>query len=171
MTSAKAKIKVRFFRLRNRLKDKAAGLGGGDFTIAKEALEKAEAEIKKMAEDYPDWVAGYVPQLYRELRGAQEKPPESRTPYFKRVAALAHELKGQGGTFGYPLITTFGQSLFEFASTSEGRVADDQIEIAKSHVDGIQAVIKNRVSGDGGALGAELVRALKQAIEKYQKKP
>lgn len=169
MTEAKKRVKVRLYRLRNRLKDKTAGLGGGgDFSIAKAALEKAETELKKMAEDYPDWVASYVAQLYQEYNGASERPPENRTPFFKRIAKIGHEMKGQGGTFGYPLISVFGQSLYEFTSGGEGSITDQHLEIVKSHIDSMNAVIKGRVSGDGGEVGAELTRSLQQAIEKYK---
>ena len=169
MTEPKKKAKVRLYRLRNRLKSKTAGLGGGgDFSIAREALERAETELQKMAEDYPDWVATYVTQLYQELRGATERPPENRSPFFKRIAKIAHEMKGQGGTFGYPLVSTFGQSLYDFTSTGEGTISDQHLEIVKSHIDGMNAVIKGRVSGDGGAVGAELTASLNKAIEKFR---
>jgi hypothetical protein len=57
----KGKIKVRYFRRRNRLKDRAgAGQSGepGKFAVA--ALEESEAELAKCAEDYPDWVQGQL---------------------------------------------------------------------------------------------------------------
>ena len=56
----KSKHKVRYFRLRNRLKDKAGiGVtGGGGF-----AVEAAMKEIDKFSDDYPDFVAGYIKKL------------------------------------------------------------------------------------------------------------
>jgi chemotaxis protein histidine kinase CheA len=171
---AKKRVRVRFYRVRNNLRAKASGGGapdgGGGGTLAKEALERAEAEFKKMAEDYPDWVGKYIKQLNQELLGAKEKSPEQRTPFFARINQVAHELKGQGGTFGYPLISTFGKSLFELTSAREGSISENQMNIAKSHVDAMQAVIKGRVAGDGGAVGAELVKSLNDAIAKYQAK-
>ena len=169
----KKRVRVRFYRIRNSLRSKASGgaaAGGEEGTLAKEALERAEAEFKKMAEDYPDWVGKYIKQLYQELVGAKEKSPEQRTTFFVRINQVAHELTGQGGTFGYPLISTFGKSLFELTSAREGSISESQINIAKSHVDAIQAVIKGRVAGDGGAVGAELVKSLSDAIAKYQAK-
>jgi hypothetical protein len=169
----KKRIRVRFYRVRNTLRAKAGGGGAADAesgTLAKEALERAEAEFKKMAEDYPDWVGNYIKQLYQELAGAKDKAPEQRTTYFVRVNQVAHELTGQGGTFGYPLISTFGKTLFELTSAREGSISDDQLNLAKTHVDAMQAVIKGRVAGDGGAVGAELVKSLNDAIAKYQAK-
>src|SRR3546814_2962001 len=76
----------------------AGGYGG---SFAKDALAKAEAEFQKMAEDYPDWVGKYITQLQQQLAGAREKDVlAQRAPNFARINQLAHELKGQGGTFG-----------------------------------------------------------------------
>ena len=81
---------------------------------------------------------------------------------------LAHELRGQGGTFGYPLITTFGKMLYE--STLEGCREDDRaVEMIKAHIDSISVVIREKVSGDGGKLGRELLASLKAALEKARR--
>ena len=68
MTKAPAKknVKVRIYRMRSKLKDKAGGLGKGNETgsLAAASLAAAEAEFEKMAEDYPDWVGGYITALY-----------------------------------------------------------------------------------------------------------
>lgn len=160
--------RIRLYRLRNALREKAGGLGvaAGTGAIPTAALEKAEETFRKMAEDYPDWVNQSLQRLREEFEAAGAKPPESRTPNFHRINQMAHELKGQGGTFGYPLISTFGKSLHEFTGASAG-TTDAHMEIIKSHIDAMQAVIKGRIAGNGGAVGAELVKTLERAIEKY----
>ncbi len=54
----RAKTKVRYFRIRNRLKAKTAGAGpqDGPPRLAGGALERAMKEMKQAEEDYPDWV-------------------------------------------------------------------------------------------------------------------
>jgi HPt (histidine-containing phosphotransfer) domain-containing protein len=165
----KKRVRVRFYRMRNRLKDKIGG-GAGGAGFSKEAMEKAENEFKKMAEDYPDWVGKFITQLQQELTAAKGRAADMRTPNFVRINQLAHELKGQGGTFGYPLISIFGKSLFELTAGRDGSISDEHLDLAKAHMDAMQAVIKGRVAGDGGAIGAELVKSLNAAIAKYQDK-
>lgn len=163
------RIKVRLFRLRNKLKEKA-GVGratAGDSTIATEALERALMEMKKSQEDYPDWVRQTLNELGDDLKAASEKDPVGRQKHFKHIGALAHELKGQGGTFGYPLISVFGKSLNEFTEKEVSYVTDDHLEIVKAHIDLMRAVIKDRISGDGGMVGRELLMVLERAIKKY----
>ena len=162
------RIRVRLFRLRNKLKEKA-GVGravAGESTIATEALERALAEMKKSQEDYPDWVRATLSELGDDLKAAFEKTDEERRKHFKHIGAIAHELKGQGGTFGYPLISVFGKSLNEFTER-EAHITDNHLEIVKAHVDVMRAVIKDRVAGDGGTLGRELIMVLERAIKKY----
>lgn len=168
MTDAaeKPRIRARFYRFRNAMKEKAsggaAGPGSGGGSIAMEALANAEAEFEKMAEDYPDWVQDYI----RSLRDHQNRcidTPELRHNTFKKLREAAHDLKGQGGTFGYPLISQFGDSLYNVTAPAE-TYPDSVIEVIKAHIDAMNAVIKGRVSGDGGAVGSQLMETLQEAI-------
>lgn len=162
----KPKTRVRFYRIRNRLKDKLGGGRPGELTIPKEALEQAQAAFEKMAEDYPDWVTKHIEQL-RVLHARCVDTPEHRAKIYVEIHEIAHDMRGQGGTFGYPLITTFAASLYEFTAP-KAVIGDNQIEIIKAHIDSMSAVIKGRVKGSGGTLGAELAANLSQAIAKYE---
>jgi hypothetical protein len=151
MDKAKPATKVRFYRFRNVLKEKLAGGAGGP-AVSSEALEKANAALEKLAEDYPDWVAAQVTEL-RALHARMVDTPET-------------EIKGQGATFGYPLVTTFAVSLHDCSGVN-APLTDNHAEVVKSHVDSIAAVIKDRVKGNGGHIGKELTEQLKAAIEKH----
>ena len=163
---AKSRTRVRFYRMRNRLKDKVGGGAGGGDAIDVRALEAAAAEFDKMGEDYPDWVQTHIKELYDHCRRSVDTP-EERAKYFKRINEIAHDMRGQGGTFGYPLISHFGDSLYDASLFEIGApISDNHVEIAKAHVDAMNAVIKARISGDGGAIGTELRSTLEKAIDK-----
>ncbi|MBO6503839.1 MAG: hypothetical protein JJ850_17860 [Kordiimonadaceae bacterium] len=161
------KVIVRFYRFKNRLKEKTAGLAPGKTSINPEALEEAEKALNKMSEDYPDWVSGLIVKL-QEQHGRCVDTPEKRHEFFEEINHIAHDMKGQGGTFGYPLITDFADSLYGFTVKRPGDISDNQVELVKSHVDAMRAVIRGRVSGDGGEIGAELSKSLDEAIAKYE---
>ncbi|MBV1928729.1 MAG: hypothetical protein KUG81_04380 [Gammaproteobacteria bacterium] len=78
-------------------------------------------------------------------------------------------MKGQGGTFGYPLITSFADSLYGFTIQRPDEIVDKQIELVKAHLDAMRAVIRGRVSGSGGEIGQSLRESLNQAIASYEK--
>lgn len=167
--SNKPAVKVRFYRLRNRLKEKTAGIGHGPDQlqfIDEVALEAAQRIFEEMSEDYPDWVNGQIGSLY-ELHRRCVDSPEQRRSLFEQITALAHDLKGQGGTFGYPLVTAFATSLNRFSVIRQD-ITDNHVEIIKSHIDAMRAVIRDRIKGDGGEIGAALQHGLEQVIAKYR---
>lgn len=161
------KVIVRFYRFQNRLREKTAGLSGEQAKIPQEALDKAEQALSKMAEDYPDWVSSLISRL-QERHSRCVDTPEKRHEFFEEINHISHDMKGQGGTFGYPLITTFADSLYGFTVKKSAEISDNQIELVKSHVDAMRAVIRGRVSGDGGNIGAKLTASLDEAIAKYE---
>ena len=159
---------VRFYRFQNRLREKTAGLAPGNAGISPEALEKAEQALSKMSEDYPDWVSSLIVKL-QEQHGRCVDSPELRNDCFGAINHIAHDMKGQGGTFGYPLITNFADTLYGFTTTrSDDVISDRQIELVKSHLDAMRAVIRGRVAGDGGEIGKKLTLSLNKAIEAFE---
>ena len=89
--------------------------------------------------------------------------PGDRRKQFEEINLLAHELRGQGGTFGYPLVTTFAKMLYDFTGP-EGRQEDSAVEIVKAHVDALRVVIREKISGNGGQIGKELLNSLNDAV-------
>ena len=157
---------VWYFRLQNALKEKVGGLGatgGGELPV--QLLADAEKQLERAALDFTDWAANYIAQLARACKDAQEEPPR-RAKLFEEINLLAHELRGQGGTFGYPLISSFAKMLYD--CTGEGcRTEDNDVEVVKAHIDSMRAVLREKVAGDGGDVGRALHAALKQAIERH----
>ena len=55
-----------------------------------------------------------------------------------------------------------------YDSTREGcPETDNQVEVVKAHVDAMRAVIREKVSGDGGQVGKELLAGLKAAVQRF----
>lgn len=153
------------FRLTNHLQEKAGGDGiSGLGEIPTALLEEAEDQLERSALDFTEWAATYLTQL-SELCTETLEAPERRAVHFEEINLLAHELRGQGGTFGYPLITTFAKMLYD-STRSGGRVDDAGVEIVKAHIDAMRAVIREKVAGDGGDVGRALLGSLEMAIER-----
>ncbi len=157
---------VWYFRLPNNLKEKA---GGGGFKGAAELpldlLEEAENQLERAALDFTTWAQDYLKELSDLCTEALESEVEDeRGKFFQEINLLALELRGQGGIFGYPLISTFGKMLYD--TTYEGcRVNDDAVGIVKTHIDTMRAVLREKIAGDGGEIGRELLASLQKAIE------
>ncbi len=156
------KIKTFTFNLPNRLREKVMGLGkSGPMVIDPEVLKAAEQQLDRMETDYADWVRGTVKQLNDTAERAKGDDRQ-RVAMVAQINRISHDLRGQGTTFGYPLITVFGNSLYDCTAKIE-KVPDKLIEFIRAHIDGITAVIRDRIKGSGGAIGAELVESLERA--------
>ena len=168
---SKSGVKVRFFRIKNKLKEKAAGLGlaaGAEIEFDEDILAGAQEALDELAEGYPDWVMGVIENLFEVHRRCVDDDV-NRKGYFENINAIAHDMKGQGGTFGYQLITDFSEGLYNFTATGSG-LSDHHVEIIKAHLDAMRVVIRERIEGDGGDIGNELKKGLEASVAKYSGK-
>jgi CheY-like chemotaxis protein len=138
-------------------------------TIPPAVLEAAEAEIQSRAGDYSHWIAGEVDALGRNVDRLSGGDPAQVAELMAAVNRTAHEMRGQGGIFGYPLITHIAKSLYEATRVTATAVTLNEQLLYKAHVDAIRAVMHGRVSGDGGATGQQLLASLEVAKRKYAK--
>ncbi|MEQ9444814.1 MAG: response regulator, partial [Rhodospirillaceae bacterium] len=124
--------------------------------------------LKREAAGFIHWAKQYLDNLSKEVVAAKTLSTD-RHQHFDEINIIAHELRGQGGTFGYPLITLFAKSLYE--ATKMPRKEDDAaLDIAKVHIDTMRAVIREDIQGDGGEIGQQLYKSLKLAIAKHEKR-
>ncbi|HAH08927.1 MAG TPA: hypothetical protein DCL48_02365 [Alphaproteobacteria bacterium] len=163
--AAKPAVRVRFYRFRNALREKLAGGQGGAIGLSEEVLAQVQSAMESLAEDYPDWVAKQIVDM-RAHHARLIDTPEDRRKTYDLIRCIAQELKGQGATFGYPLVSTFAQSLLDPTAPS-APLTDNNVEIIKAHIDAIAAVMNDRVKGNGGQIGKDLTAQLKAAMEKH----
>lgn len=163
----KTESDVYLFKLPNALKEKCAGgrmnpLDKG--ALPMDVLEAAEQSLERAALDFTIWAQDYLARL-SDLCTQALLEPGRRNNQFAEINQVALELRGQGGTFGYPLISVFGKMLFD--ATMEGcREDDSQVEIVKAHIDAMRAVLREKISGDGGEIGLALKKTLEDAVAK-----
>ncbi|MDD9878029.1 MAG: hypothetical protein OXR84_11370, partial [Magnetovibrio sp.] len=73
---------------------------------------------------------------------------------------IAHEIRGQGGTFGFDLISTIGDSLCKFLD-GRARLAGVELEVIKVHILAMKAVFRQDLSG----AQPQLLGDLKELLE------
>lgn len=155
------------FELPNRLGAKVGLKPGASVPVfARDVLAAAEAEISNRAGDYARWIAGMVEETTRDVERLATNPDQT-AEILARVNRAAHEMRGQGGIFGYPLVTMFAKSLFEATSRGAEPVDDRGCRLLRAHVDAIRAVTAGKIGGDGGAVGRRLLETLDEAKRRY----
>jgi CheY-like chemotaxis protein len=162
-------VRAIYFRLPNLLRDKLGpNAYKGQVYFDPMIIQAAELRIKELVGDYTKWVMQYIESLseaHAALKGGRNK---GNVKNIAEISRIAHELRGQGGTFDYPLITAFGKSLYEATSNHGMVVTEDRLKLLEAHIDTIRMVFKQRIKGDGGKLGETLLEEIEVAVNKYK---
>ncbi len=144
------------------LKEKAGT--GGSGAIDPEAIEKAEEAIASMADSYLDSVAEDIRKIdeaFEKLKVATGDRKEELMGVFQTALIL----KGQGGSFGYDLMTTIGNELCRLIEKLD-KAGPKEVEAIKLHINSMKLVIGNDIKGDGGETGKEMLTGLQQVCDK-----
>lgn len=156
------------FRIPRTLKQKLAGQATGardDPPFDLGLIEAAEAKVASMEGDYADWVSASIDNLVQAHHRALEDP-EKAGHHIETIHRIALELRGQGGIFGYPLMTQFGKSLYD-VTYEETACTMPLLDLIDAHIDLIKVVMKQKIKGDGDSVGQELLRSLAEAKKKF----
>ena len=146
----------------NNLKSKVSTVGPGVVTL--QTLERAEQAIVNMTDNYLQWVEDDLAKLQAALNDLKNDKANWAT-HKNRLFQVSHDIKGQGGSFGYHLMTVMGNSLCRFLERSE-TLSQSGIEVIELHVAAMKLVIAQRVQGDGGREGERLLKGLELVIAK-----
>lgn len=145
------------------LRDKVAGGRPADDDM----LRRAAAAIAVLGETFEKHAIAEVEKMYRLFREGADIEGK-RQENAEAIYDIAHDLRGQGTTFEYPLVTRICSSLCTFiaARKKSGVLDADDFEVICVHLDALNAVLALRVIGDGGPTGQEIGEGLETAVEK-----
>ena len=117
----------------------------GRSSIADEVMAKAEAAIDRLAAEYPRHAIRDIMNL-RHCAEKMAGDRDSRTIHYGEILRIAHDMRGQGALFGYPLITRCAGSLCRATRLLEAH--DPAIlDIVRAHVAALQAILETGVTG------------------------
>ncbi len=139
---------------------------GGPGAVDKATLERAEAVIADLSGDYLKWAQEDLRQIQVAIDSIDlNSDAEELQKVLDRIFAISHDIKGQGGSFGYDLMTIIGSDLCRFAETIETLKSSD-VEVIGLHVDTMKRVIADEIKGDGGKEGEVVLSGLAAVVEK-----
>lgn len=142
---------------------------GGPGAVDLDALEKAEAVIAGMADNYLEWVEEDLVKIQKASDELKAADPDARKSLIDRVFQIAHDMKGQGGSFNYDLMTILGDGLCRFVEGLE-TAGPSKLQVIQLYIDTMKLVITNRMSGDGGPEGEKILKGLDMVVAKTQSK-
>ncbi|MBL1429907.1 MAG: Hpt domain-containing protein [Robiginitomaculum sp.] len=129
------------------------------------AIAKAEQALEALSSNFDDWIVVELTKL-GDARKALPNNDMSGAEG-KGLFHHAHDLKGLGTTYGYPIVTAFASSLCDIIGEAEIR-AKAPITLVDAHIDSIRAAIKGSIKVTdhpvGKILSAELAKKTKQFL-------
>lgn len=138
----------------------AAAPSQNNSVINADTFKRAEEAVSKLSEQYRDWALSDI----ETLRGCVVSLSDDgeRDGAIAKIRSIAHDMRGQGSTFGYPLITQVAQSIsgtLKLSLDTDGLAAE-----LGSHIDAVAAIIESEATGDGGDEGRDILRSLEEKI-------
>jgi hypothetical protein len=139
-------------------------VGGRLGAIDPAAIAKAEAALKSLSGNFAEWLADEVSKLEasRQRVKTEGLTPEAAENLYLR----AHDLKGLGATYEYPLVTRIAGSLCKLIDEPTKRASAPMI-LVDAHIDAIKAAVKGGIQTDTHPLGRALVTELEQQVKDF----
>ena len=127
------------------------------------AIARAEAVLQEMSADFPKWLEDDMARI-QELRHAADANGWSDQAQ-DALHNAAHDLKGLGATYGFPIVTSIAASLCRLIETLDGKMAARRAPaLAHAHVDALRAVVRSGVRNADHPVGLALLRELEAQV-------
>jgi len=146
----------------NTLKAKIGGRFGG---IDPAALAKAEAALKGLSDNFGQWMEDELTKLAsarERIRSEGYNAETAESLYFR-----AHDLKGLGATYGFPLVTRIAGSLCRLTDDPATRLRAP-IFLLDAHIDAINASVRGKICDVDHPVGKTLVEELERRVREYE---
>lgn len=127
-------------------------------------LARAQAAVADLAKNYASSTLVDLDRCAAFLKTAREDGG-ARAAAIKDLYGIAHNIKGQGSSFGYPLVTRIGHSLCTLVR-QERTFSDGDLGIVQAHLDALRLILAKDIKGDGGDVGAKLAGRLENMVVK-----
>ena len=140
-------------------------VGGGFGGIDANAIAKAEAALKAMSSQFGQWLQDEITKLDAAQTAIRTKGLNAETAeelYFR-----AHDLKGLGATYQYPLVTRLAGSLCKLLD-EPGKRAEAPLMLLDAHIDAIRAVVRDEIQTDEHPTGRVLAETLEAKVTAYR---
>ena len=140
-------------------------VGGGFGGIDANAIAKAEAALKAMSSQFGQWLQDEITKLDAAQAAIRTQGLNAQTAeglYFR-----AHDLKGLGTTYLYPLVTRLAGSLCKLLDDPSKRATAPE-RLLHAHIDAIKAVVRDQIQTDDHPTGRILAETLEAEVAAYR---
>jgi hypothetical protein len=148
---------VRMEPVSNALRLKVGRVGGIDPI----ALAKAEVAMKDLANNFDRWMQDELDKLDTARSAIRDIGYTAETA--ERLYSRAHDLKGLGDTYGYPLVTSVAGSLCRLIQ-DPGKRMEAPLFLLDAHIASIKAVVRSKIRDVDNPVAQALLSELEQQV-------
>jgi len=145
----------------NTLKLKVGGRFGG---IDPLAIAKAEAALKSLSSNFAEWLQDEINKL--EASRARVRAEGWTIATAEVLYLRAHDLKGLGATYEFPLITRIAGSLCRMIDDAETRMTAP-MSLIDAHIDAIRACVRDNIKDASNPVGRVLAEELEGRVKAF----
>jgi chemotaxis protein histidine kinase CheA len=125
------------------------------------AIAKAEAALKSLSGNFSQWLHDEIAKLEAARLALRTDGVSAQT--MEALYLRAHDLKGLGTTYGFPLITRVAASLCVLTDDVEKR-ANAPMSLVDAHIDAIRAAVAQDIKSDEHPVGRALAETLEAQV-------
>jgi hypothetical protein len=146
----------------NTLKLKVGGRFGG---IDPSAIAKAEAALKSLSSNFGEWLQDELTKL--DSARARIKSDGWSVETAENLYLRAHDLKGLGTTYEFPIITRMAGSLCKLIDDPATRMTAP-LFLLDAHINAIKAAVRDNIRDDANPVGKVLAEELETQVRAFQ---
>jgi len=139
-------------------------VGGRLGAIDPAAIAKAEAALASLSANFGSWLQDEIDKLDAARQVVRVEGPTSAA--METLYTRAHDLKGLGATYGFPLITRIGGLLCRLIEDRAKR-ASVPMGLVDAHIDAIKAAVRDNIKGEDNPVGRMLVQELERQVREH----
>ena len=136
-------------------------VGGRFGAIDPSAIAKAEAALKSLSGNFAQWLSEEVIKLDAARQLVRDDGVTAET--METLYLRAHDLKGLGTTYEFPLITRIGASLCRLIDDKDKRLTVS-LPLVDAHIDAIKAAVRDSIKTDDHPVGRILIEELERKV-------
>lgn len=130
-----------------------------------QAVTRAEETLKALGGSMQQWLEADVARLQDLRVGAQQEAWSYGA--LDGLMGAAHDLKGMGETYGFPLVSLLAASLCRLLETDDGKaVVQRSPALAIAHVDAIRAAVRDGLRSHTHPIGGATLAVLEDEVAK-----
>lgn len=123
-----------------------------DFAIDPEAVTRAESIVASMGEEYLEWLRADLDELDKTLTEAR-----GSVRAVDQLRRKAHDIRGQGGSFGFPLISQVADALYKVMVSQNDILSAEGEGLTRGLFGALSLVVERQARGEGDAETREAV--------------